>query len=259
MTGAMEKNWCADFYDDLFAEHHLRRTEEGEMNAVIRFLEDKLRLKAGDTVFDQCCGVGSLSIALAKRGYKPVGVDLIPSYVSWAAGDAKEAGVTCHFDCGDAYAYVTPAPCDAAINWWTSFGYSADDAENVRMLARACDSLKPGAWFSLDYMNGPKRERDLKAQAVIREEIRKADCTIAWESRLDTARRMVVKTWFYEGKDGTKSQKAGGGAKVYTADELMALFSRSGFGDTAAYGSIEGEPFSESSPRCIIVGRKRDG
>lgn len=250
------KNWCEEFFDDLFAEHHLVRTDEKELQETIAFLEEKLHLKPKTTIFDQCCGVGSLSIALAQKGYNVTGMDLIHSYIERARRDAGTANICCTFAAADAHDYITPVPCDAAINWWTSFGYTPDDAQNIKMLHCVAASLKTGGWFAMDYMNSPQRLKAFGASLYSVSEIKKENCTITWESYLDSPNNMIVKKWIYTGADGKKIEKQGGGAKLYMRSDLEKMFTTCGFKNIQFYGSMAGEPLDDASPRCIVVAQK---
>ncbi len=250
------KNWCEEFFDDFFADHHLVRNDGKELADTLSFFTRKLHLRPGFKIFDQCCGVGNLSIALAGAGYVAYGMDLIPSYIARARGEAQSAGVACHFDIGDAHEYVTPERCDAAINWWTSFGYTPDDKQNIKMLQRVSESLKSGAWFALDYMNAPQRLAAFGGKDISRSRLDKDNYTIIWESRLDRPNNMIVKTWHYKDASGKKIEKQGGGAKLYTRDKLEEMFTACGFDNIAFYGSVGGEDLTDSSPRCITVARK---
>jgi SAM-dependent methyltransferase len=249
-----KKDWCEEFFDDLFAEHCLRTRSAAEVSGIVSFLTKILHLKTGDMIFDQCSGVGTLSLALAKAGYRTHGVDLIPAYVAQARREAALTHSACHFAAGDAYTYVPPYPCDAALNWWTSFGYTAEDAQNIKMLCCAFASLKPGGWFALDYMNALERLKLLGPARKTAYRQEKENCTITCDSRLEG--EMLVKDWIYTGKDGRRVEKRGGGAKLYTARQLEALFETAGFRNIRIFGSARGDEFSATSPRCIIVGQK---
>lgn len=255
MTNQTAKNWCENFFDDLFAEHHLVRGQE-EIAPVVSFLQEKLQLKPGNVVFDQCCGVGGLAIGLARKGSRVVGVDLIPSYIERARWDAASAGVRCVFEVGDAHEYTTIAPCDAAVNWWTSFGYTPDSSQNIKMLQCVAKSLKKGGWFALDYMNAPQRLKEFHGGRESSLEMRKENCTILWKSWLDTDRGMIVKEWNYSDDRGRKVSKLGGGAKLYTRADLEKMFTLCGFQDISFYGDVAGHPLSDDSMRCIVVARK---
>jgi SAM-dependent methyltransferase len=244
-------SWCEDFFDDLFAEHCLATRTPDELQAITTFLQRELKLGTGDAVFDQCCGIGTLSLALAKRGLRTFGVDLIPSYIDTAKNAAVKMQAACTFAAADAAFYCPPVPCDAAINWWTSFGYFEDDAENLKMLKAARRSLKPGASFALDYMNTPERLALMGGRPVTSWRAEKPGCVVSCDTRIDG--RMLVKDWKYEGADSRKVEKRGGGVKLYTQQELESLLEQAGFTAVRFYGSVKGEALAVNSPRCIAI------
>ena len=147
MTSGFGSPWWRSLYDDLVAELFLVRRDSRELEEIVEFLATRLAVHAGNLVFDQCCGTGSLSLPLARRGVRVVGVDQSPAYVDRANRDAVGLGTACRFEAGDAFEYVPPEPCDAAFNWGTGFGNDADDARNLTMLRRAFDGLKPGGRY----------------------------------------------------------------------------------------------------------------
>ena len=67
----------------------------------------------------------------------------------------------------DAFEFVPDHPCAAAFNWGSSFGYADADRQNIKMLERAFESLKPGGRFILDYQNIPGVLRDFR-QCIVR-------------------------------------------------------------------------------------------
>src|SRR5262245_23654662 len=115
-------DWWADFFDDTLAEMFLVRADEGELTATLAFLTERLALGSGSMVFDQCCGIGSLSIPLARRGIRVVGVDQCAAYVERARRES--AGLPATYEVGDALAFTPAGPCDGAFNWYSSFGYA---------------------------------------------------------------------------------------------------------------------------------------
>src|SRR5208283_3335752 len=98
----------------------MARTDQADLDATIAFLTDKLQLKAGATIFDQCCGLGGMSIPLAKLGFRMVGVDLCHKYIAMAQAEAAAAKLQAEFAVGDAFVFVPGRACDAALNWYTS-------------------------------------------------------------------------------------------------------------------------------------------
>lgn len=249
--------WCQNFFSDVFAKAHLVRHDTAALAATVHFLQNALHLEKGMRVFDQCCGVGDVSLALAARGMAVTGVDLIASYIKTAAERAAMLNAPCDFYAGDAGVFVPDQPCDAAINWWTSFGYSASDDENSQMLYRAFDALKPGGYFALDYMNAPARIAAFNGHDVVEDVYTLPDGSVSrWESRLLAGGRLLQKTWYYTDAAGKTAVYEGQGAKLYTAAALQALLAQAGFENILFYGSDRGEAYTPHSPRCIAVAQK---
>lgn len=235
--------WWPALYDDLLAEMLLEDTSDIE--PTLRFLVEKLQLAPGARVFDQCCGNGRLSLPLAKWGAEVIGVEQAARYVEQAR--VRAAGLTARFEVGDAFEFV-PDPCAAAINWWTSFGYLADDDANVRMLRRAFEALAPNGRFALDYPNVP----NLCAVFRPHEITRKGDITMLRESSLDLARGLLHKRWTFITPD--KRVERTSLLRLYAPDRLGALLASVGFVDIALYGGVDGAPLALDRPRCIAVG-----
>ena len=58
--------WWQALYDELLAEVLLVRSEDAEQEATLAYLTEALDLAPGRRVFDQCCGIGSLALPLAR-------------------------------------------------------------------------------------------------------------------------------------------------------------------------------------------------
>ena len=148
--------WWHRFFDLTYAEIGLTEADPERVATTVEFLHRVLELGEGMRVFDQCCGVGRLSLPLARRGVQVTGVDQTADYIEQADRSARDEGLPAEFHCADAFEFVTGDLCDAAVNWFTSFGYDVRDEVNARMLRCAFDSVKPGGRFVVDYLNLPK-------------------------------------------------------------------------------------------------------
>jgi SAM-dependent methyltransferase len=235
-------NWWAELYDDHVADVLLCDTSDVE--TTVTFLTRELGLARGDRVFDQCSGTGRLGIALARWGAQVIGVEQAARYVERARAAAH--GLDARFDVGDAFAYVPDAPCRAAINWWTSFGYLTDDAANARMLQRAFEALAPGGRFALDFPNAPNVHAAFRPHEITR----RGDLVLVRESRLDLARGLLHKRWTLGDRHVDTT------LRLYAPDQLIALCAGVGFGELRAFGGVDGSPLALDSARCIVVGVK---
>ena len=236
--------WWNDLYDDLLAEVLL--ANDGEVDQTVRFLVEELQLTPGARVFDQCCGIGRLAIPLAKWGADVIGVEQAARYVE----RARAAHSPARFEVGDAFEYVPDRPCQAAINWWTSFGYLPDDAGNARMLRRAFEALVPGGRFALDYPNVPNLFADFRPHDITR----KGDITLLRESTFDIARGLLHKRWTFITPERRVERTST--LRLYTPDRLVEMLGSVGFTNLRAYGGLDRAPLALDRQRCIVVGER---
>lgn len=248
--------WWLDLYDDLLAEMLLVRTDRAELDATLKFLVDKLEISPGDRVFDQCCGIGSLAIELAASGMIVTGVEQSGAYVERGRAAARERGLAgIDLVQGDAREH-TPAPVRGAFNWWTSFGYSADDEDNARMLARAFDALEPGRFFLLDTMNLPGVLRSFQEETVTRRPTPRGQITLLRRSRIDARAGVMKKRWSYVLPDGQLVEKQESTVRLYMPHTLVAMLEATGFVDVELFGDVSASPLGLDSQRCICRARK---
>ena len=59
----------------------------------LRIIFEKFGVHSGGRILDLACGIGRISINLAKAGYKVVGVDISPLYLDFARKWAEQDGI----------------------------------------------------------------------------------------------------------------------------------------------------------------------
>jgi len=252
--------WWHDFHDDLLAQILLERTCTAEVDRTLDFVVEALELKPGDRVYDQCCGIGSLSRPLAARGFRVVGCDQAAGYIERARREAEldERRLDLRYKAADACAYRPPDAVDGVFNWWTSFGYGESDEVNAKMLACAFDSLRPGGLFLLDTMNAAGVLRHFQPHMFTRREILGGELCLARESSVDLAAGALDKRWTYflpDGRRVTHSSRV----RLYQPHELVRLLRSVGFAEIELFGDIGPKPdvpLTLDTLRCICRARR---
>ena len=247
--------WWTTLYDDLLADVLLERADPAETARTVEFLRERLRLAPGARVLDQCCGTGSLAVPLALLGFDVCAVDQAQAYVERGRQRAAQAGVAVEFHAADAFAFEARPRCDAAFNWWTSFGYAPDDATNARMLLRAAASLEPGGRFALDVPNLPGVLRSFRPSVETRRALPEGEVTLLRESRFEVASAMMHKVWSYTLPGGRKVRHESQ-VKHYLPSQLADLLAACGFCEVELLGDLSGRPIGLDSPRCIALARR---
>lgn len=252
--------WWTTFFDREYAESALIPATEAatvalaERVAALRLL---LKLEPGQLLFDQCSGAGRMSHAFGRLSVRTIGVDLMPEYVEEARRRAATEALPCEFVCGDAFEFVAPTPCDAGLNWFTSFGYSESDERNIQMLERMRESLKPGARFVMDILNAPRLIAGFQSARWHRaEEGPTAGTILLEEPRIDWRVGVVRSTWtFIAPEGGRRSREVV--TRLYLPHELAKLFERAGFTVIDLLGHPDGRPFERESPRLVLLAERR--
>lgn len=239
-----------EFYDQLYAELFLKRSDE-ELKQPVDFLKKTAGI-AGP-IFDQGCGIGSLSGALARNGSVVVGVDRRVSYVSMARSDNTDCPA--YFAAADYSRPVfAPETFGSAVNWWTSFGHSPDDATNQAVLNETHRVLKQKGLYVLDYSNMARLHYDFERK---RQKQRTDDQGRTWTVTRETelTDRMTRETWTLQRDDQTITRT--GGIRRYEHEDLKAMLNEAGFECLNLYGDYHGSDYDEqSAERCIVVAQK---
>ncbi len=250
-----EQNWLKSFYElEALADLLLERSNSDELKNTLQFLQKHLAIQPGDTVFDQGCGIGSISIPFAKKGMRVIGVDLSQNYIERAKKQAQEEGLSCHYHCADALEFVSEIPCDAAWNWFTSFGYNQDDRVNIKMLECVFRSLKPGAKFVLDYQNIANIIKNFKT-TIKKEGISDGRKVVLTRNcRLNFVTGMIEQQWSYVFVNEKIVRKSF--LKMYLPHQLKLMLEQVGFVDVVIYGDLAENELTSDSSRCLCVTRK---
>lgn len=250
-----DRAWSPEFFDEEYARFALLNDERERIERIVAFICDHLQLDRGDLVFDQCCGVGRVGLPLAERGIRVVAVDLVEAYIERARRAASEQRLPASFYCADAFRFVTPEPCDAVVNWFTSFGYCEDDTKNLEMLARAYESLKPGGRFILEMVNVPRVLAAFRPSIIERHSTESGELIVLIETRQDFVRGMFVGTWTFIRPDGSRKSRDIS-TRIMMPHELVGLLRRTGFDQIELLGWPDGEPFNLASRRLVALARR---
>lgn len=255
MLNETKTDWWHSFYEETPFELYLKREDQSNLTREIAFLKKHLQLSLGDTVLDQCCGCGAMSIPMAKQGISVLGIDLSKRLTTLAREKADEERLSnCHFVVADAFTFVPDNKCDAAFNWWTSFGY-ADHKRNLDMLKRVFQSLKPGKYFALDY---PNTNHLLKYQSNFQEIFQNTEhgqIKITKKTKLNQDAKLREQKWTYELPDG-QVISYDTSICLYSPTDLANMLEEVGFTAIETYGNIDEDIISNDSQRCISIARR---
>lgn len=229
--------WYQEWFGEEYLELYSYRDED-EARRQVAFFRRACGAFDGP-VLDLACGMGRHMQELQSHGYHAVGCDL--SYVLLRTGIREYGAMPV------ARADMRHLPfCDAVfgglVNFFTSFGYFADEDENSQVVREMARVLGKDAPFLFDYLNV---HRELE-KLVERE----------------TREHAQIERWF-DARDRSFNKRITIGEKRYLErvrgydlDEISAMFAACNLTIRSAFGSFEGEPFTKTSPRLILVGSR---
>lgn len=240
--------WYREWFGEAYLELYAHR-DAGEAAANV---EGVLGLLAGErprAVLDLACGTGRYTRALRARGVPALGLDLSLTLLRRGAGLPRVAGDMRRLPFPD-------AAFDWVLNFFTSFGYFEDEADNREVLREAARTLAPGGLFLLDLFNVDHVLASLEPRELVELEGRRVEIE-RWydpESRRINKRIRLpdqpAPAW------GGRSQSFLESVRAYRREEAVEAMESAGLGVERVLGSFTGEPFDRDSERLILLGRR---
>jgi SAM-dependent methyltransferase len=260
----MYRDWVNKLFvdrSDLFLRLLNQRWLKAEelVDGIARML-DGLGIRSGN-LLDLCCGNGRVSIYMAKKGFRTVGVDISKAFLKDAGGKASEHGVSnlVTFLEGDVRKLKEVVntrysiPFDVVVNAWASIGfYEEEDDLNIfkqaRQLSRKGAILFVAETIHTEYLS-------LKFVPTSYTEL---DHIVMLENRkYDPITSQISASWIFYNKRGQDLEfidKVDITHHVYSLSELSSLLRKAGWETIASYGSMSTlQPMSPLTHMNIVA------
>lgn len=245
----MQVPWFKDWFNSPYYHQLYFKRDENEAAAFIDKLIAYLQPPAGSRMLDVACGKGRHSIQLAGKGFDVTGIDLSEDSIEEALQYQDEH---LHFYRHDMRLPFRINYFDYAFNFFTSFGYFNTRREHDNAIRSIAQSVKPGGYFVMDYLNVHYAEDHTIHQS---------------EKEIDGINFLITKwydeTHFY--KKVIVEDENHNEPMIFT--EKVAKFSLGDFTEMFAYQGMQiQEVFGDyaftnydirKSPRLIMIARKK--
>lgn len=249
----MSRDWTKDFFR---GEIFTPGSPEAEAAAAdeTRFLWKVLRLKKGSRVLDIPCGTGRHALRLARKGASVLGVDITQEYLR----EARRKGAcvpNARFVRGDMRRVPLEAEFDAAINLWTSFGYFADPADDLKTLKGIARALKPGGLFLIDMIDFDAAKKRARTKNWVERGdgsyvLEEAFFVGGWDPK-------VVNEWTVL-RPGKKPLRSRFVVRGYDRERMFKTLRKAGLTPMKTWSSLS-EDYGSSGPaglRLVVLSRK---
>jgi len=255
MPSTPSQPWYVELFGPLYLATYSDRLDPERNQIETDFIYKTLLLREGSRVLDAPCGHGRHLLELAARGCEMTGVDLNQHAIDVCRARAKEQKVEKQVRLRHGDMRETPyvEEFDAAYNYFTSFGYLEDEAEDERALHAVACALKSGGLFLLETINIYRLAQIFRSKddwqtfstgySMYAER--------SWNpitGRLDELRR--IRTPNGEEREFSAS------LRLYSPTELRTMFEHVGLSVESVLSAPDGQPCSLESNRLAMVGKK---
>lgn len=210
------------------------------------------------TVLDLACGTGSLTRALALRGYELIGVDRSEDMLFEASekcrgiGTAEPIFLHQSMETLDLYGTV-----DACVCCLDSVNYVTKPARLRKAFKRVRLFLEPGGLFLFD-VNTPEKLRGLDGQVFLDET---DDAYCVWRAEYSPRRRICTYGMdIFRLEEGGRWQRGGEEHEEYAYEpvELEEYLREAGFTDIRRYGERKLRAPKPGEQRIFFTARKSE-
>jgi len=246
-NGDVPPDWYEAAFGELYPVIYAHRTAEAAAPEA-DFACDQAGLCPCDRALDLCCGTGRHMGHLLRRTAQVAGADYSPALLRRAQA---ALGVGAALVRADMRRLPFGAEFDAVFNFFTSFGYFADEADNRQAAREMARVLKPGGRLFMDYMNAahdvPRlvthSERDAGGRRIV--ERRTHDAALR---RVNKSIEVLL--------NGRVEARFAESVRAYERDELCAMLEEAGLRVLRTFGACDGRAFDAEAPRLILVAEK---
>ena len=223
-----------EWFEEWFGEEYLRlypHRDDADAERVVSLLTHELPWRRGWRVLDVACGAGRHLVALERAGAVPIGFDLSAVLLRRARQATRRPLVR-----ADMRALpFRSGSMDLTVNLFTSFGYFATDEEHADAIGQMLETVRPGGWFVIDFLNAAQVRAALvptetTALGQIRAEIRR---------EISEDGRFVYKTITLD--DGRSFEER---VRLLGSAELEAMITVHGGRVVGRFGDYRGGPLA---------------
>jgi len=247
---ARKKEWYENIFDDMGADWEaIVNARDTEREA--HFIESIVSKRG--LALDLCCGTGRHSIALCRRGWNIIGVDLSKNLLAIAKKRMKTAKVIFHLVRADMrFLPFRAVVFSTVLNMFTSFGYLPSESEDALSLLEINRILRRKGKFLLDLAN-----RDHVIKGFHERDWAEFEPFYMLERRtLDLKSSRLASQWTLIQKNTGHTRSIQHSVRLFTLARIEHLLNKAGLAIEKVHGGYDGQKFTTEASRMIILAEK---
>lgn len=242
-----QQDWFESWFGSPYYKILYQNRDELEAQEFVENLLEHLNPLPGSRMADIACGEGRFAIQLAEHGYDVTGIDL--SHESIEKAKASEHGKL-HFYVHDMRFPFYINYFDYVFNFFTSFGYFAQDRDHLMAAKSFASALKKDGLLIIDYLN---RDQVL-ANLVPEETVHRGSYTFNITRALE--RNHIMKKICFTDADN-KQRCYTESVAAFTLADFIVMFKKAKLSLVGTFGDYQLNAYHPiDSPRMIMVFKK---
>ncbi|MBE3520107.1 MAG: methyltransferase domain-containing protein [Firmicutes bacterium] len=206
------------------------------------------------TVLDLACGTGNMTLLLAQRGYRAIGLDSSPFMLEKARAKALRRRLDVQFVLADMRDFRLELPVDAVVCVFDSINYLVTPEDLTRAFRCVYESLVPSGLFVFD-MNTEHRLATIPKEVTL---IEGPDYVLVWRDIPDPANSSweVKLTGFLKVEGVWERFDEHHVEKAHSCESVKAWLEEVGFESAWVYDTLSFNPVHPATTRAYFVARK---
>ena len=241
----LEEHWYKTWFDSPFYPVLYQTHNETEAKGFVDKLMDYLKPEPQSWALDVACGRGRFARMLHEQQLKVYGIDISKQSLTQAKRQSERE---IRFVQHDMRRFFKKSFFDYAFNFFTSFGYFKTEDEDKAIIANVFESLKPGGFFVLDYLNTDKATQDLKPNETT--VIDQVKFQIKREADQGFIRKYITITHHGQHYDYLER------IRKISSHDFVSYFQEAGFEEIKQFGNYQLEPVTADSDRIITIAKR---
>jgi SAM-dependent methyltransferase len=241
------KAWFEVWFDSPYYSLLYNNRNENEARQFIDVLLQFLKPQSGSAMLDIACGSGRHAKYLSSMGFDVTGIDLSGNSIRQAKQFEHRF---LHFYVHDMRHLFRINFFDFIFNFFTSFGYFENDADNIKALKAIGKGLKDDGTLVIDFFNAVKVKNQLPFQAMEKRNL------VEFFIDKKLVNGFIEKNITVTDKGQTFQFKES--VQAITLKQFEYYFEKSGLNLLQVFGGYELEEYDETnSERLIMICNKK--